>query len=191
MPPATGSRVILIITNSHLRARRGRHPLFKPLSLVKSASVSGVIIGQARGWLGYENRMFGFEFELGIFSRWYVEVDLKHLMYVFRLQIVNKSWLLMPWLLVSPGHQQPWYWLCDVGRSLSYSRKDFNCLHRLILDGWSNHKCMSMFLLKNLADKNHGISPTVITTWQGRFLSSVCNYQRRKGHEYVITVTSY
>ena len=21
------------------------------------------------------------------------------------------SWLLMPWLLSSPGHQQPWYWL--------------------------------------------------------------------------------
>ena len=21
------------------------------------------------------------------------------------------SWLLMPWLLTSPGHQQPWYWL--------------------------------------------------------------------------------
>ena len=27
----------------------------------------------------------------------------------------NKStpWLLMPWLLVSPGHQQPWCWLCS------------------------------------------------------------------------------
>ena len=22
------------------------------------------------------------------------------------------SWLLMPWLLTSPGYQQPWYWLC-------------------------------------------------------------------------------
>ena len=22
------------------------------------------------------------------------------------------SWLLIPWLLTSPGHQQPWYWLC-------------------------------------------------------------------------------
>ena len=22
------------------------------------------------------------------------------------------SWLLMPWLLTSPKHQQPWYWLC-------------------------------------------------------------------------------
>ena len=32
------------------------------------------------------------------------------------------SWLLMPWLLASPGHQQPWYWLCRIGKSLSYSR---------------------------------------------------------------------
>ena len=36
------------------------------------------------------------------------------------------SWLLMPWLLVSPGPQQPWYWLCKLGRPLSYMRKDFN-----------------------------------------------------------------
>ena len=34
------------------------------------------------------------------------------------------SWLLMPWLLTSPCHQQPWYWLCRICRSWSYSRKD-------------------------------------------------------------------
>ena len=38
------------------------------------------------------------------------------------------SWLLMSWLLASPGHQQPWYWLCRMGRSLSYLRKDFHHL---------------------------------------------------------------
>ena len=27
------------------------------------------------------------------------------------------SWLLMPWLLTSPGHQQPWYWLCRICKS--------------------------------------------------------------------------
>ena len=36
------------------------------------------------------------------------------------------SWLLMPWLLASPGLQQLWYWLCKLRRSLSYTRKDFN-----------------------------------------------------------------
>ena len=24
------------------------------------------------------------------------------------------SWLLMPWLLMSPGHRQQWYWLCEI-----------------------------------------------------------------------------
>ena len=38
------------------------------------------------------------------------------------------SCLLMPWLLVSPGHQQPWYWQCSTGRILFYLRKDFNYL---------------------------------------------------------------
>ena len=35
------------------------------------------------------------------------------------------SRLLMPWLLMSPGHQQQWYWLCGICRSWSYLRKDF------------------------------------------------------------------
>ena len=35
------------------------------------------------------------------------------------------SWLLKPWLLTSPRHQQPWYGLCRICRSWSYMRKDF------------------------------------------------------------------
>ena len=38
------------------------------------------------------------------------------------------SCLLMPWLLTSPGHQQPWYWLCRICRSWSYLRKHFKYL---------------------------------------------------------------
>ena len=34
----------------------------------------------------------------------------------------------MPWLLASPGNQHPWYWLCSIGKLMSYSRKDFNYL---------------------------------------------------------------
>ena len=44
------------------------------------------------------------------------------------------SLLLMPWLLVSPGHQQPWYWLCRTNRSLSSSVEDFNDLEWGILN---------------------------------------------------------
>ena len=43
------------------------------------------------------------------------------------------SWLLMPWLLTSSGHQQPWYWL---GRFLPYLRKDFNYLRRTNVEKW-------------------------------------------------------
>ena len=34
---------------------------------------------------------------------------------------LNRSvwWLLMPWLVAPSGHQQPWYWLCKLGRFLS------------------------------------------------------------------------
>ena len=46
------------------------------------------------------------------------------------------SWLLMPWLLTSTGHQQPWYWLCRIGRFLSYLRKDFNYLRHISVEKW-------------------------------------------------------
>ena len=46
------------------------------------------------------------------------------------------SWLLMPWLLTSPGHQHPWYWLCRIGRFLSYLRKDFNHLCHANVAEW-------------------------------------------------------
>ena len=46
------------------------------------------------------------------------------------------SWLLMPWLLTLPGYQQPWYWLCRIGRFLSYLRKDFNYLCHINVEKW-------------------------------------------------------
>ena len=46
------------------------------------------------------------------------------------------SWLLMPWLLTSPGHQQPWYWLYRICRSFSYLREDFKYLCHINVDEW-------------------------------------------------------
>ena len=46
------------------------------------------------------------------------------------------SWLLMPWLLTSTGHQQLWYWLCRKSSFLSYLRKDFNYLRRINMEKW-------------------------------------------------------
>ena len=33
---------------------------------------------------------------------------------------IPSPWLLMPWPLVPPGHQQPWYWLCMIDRSFYF-----------------------------------------------------------------------
>ena len=46
------------------------------------------------------------------------------------------SWLLMSWLLVSPGHQQPWYWPCKLDRPLSSIRKDFYYLCHASVEEW-------------------------------------------------------
>ena len=46
------------------------------------------------------------------------------------------SWLLMPRLLASPGHQQPWYWLCEIGRTWSSMRKDSNYLCHVNVEEW-------------------------------------------------------
>ena len=62
------------------------------------------------------------------------------------------SWLLMPWLLVSPGHQQPWYWLSKMGKSWYYTRTDFNYLWYISVEEW--HKTyMFMFPQQNSARK--------------------------------------
>ena len=46
------------------------------------------------------------------------------------------SWQLMPWLLTSPGHQQSWYWLYSICRSLSYLRKNFKYLCHINVEEW-------------------------------------------------------
>ena len=61
------------------------------------------------------------------------------------------SWRLMPWLLTSPGHQQPWHWLYRICRSFSYW-----ILSTCVITMWMNDtKCkyIFMFPLKNLARK--------------------------------------
>ena len=45
-------------------------------------------------------------------------------------------WLLMPWLLMLSGHQQPWYWLCWIIRSLSSTKKNFNYMQKLNIEKW-------------------------------------------------------
>ena len=65
---------------------------------------------------------------------------------------VSISWLLMPKLLASPGYQHPWYWLCRIGKFLSYSRTDLNYL-RLAHVKKLYKLCISLYFLKNLTCK--------------------------------------
>ena len=46
------------------------------------------------------------------------------------------SWLLMPWLLTSPRHQQPWYWLYGICTPFSYLRKEFKYLCQINVEEW-------------------------------------------------------
>ena len=63
------------------------------------------------------------------------------------------SWLLMPWLLTSPGHQQPWYWLYRICRSFSYLSEDFKYLCHINEEKWHKTKIYVISPLKNLERK--------------------------------------
>ena len=69
----------------------------------------------------------------------------------YSMQTWSISCLLMPWLLVLPGHQEAWYRLYKTGKSLSSSWVDFNSMAPgkfewnfgyvifkwiLLIDGW-------------------------------------------------------
>ena len=80
------------------------------------------------------------------------------------------SWLLMPCLLASPGHQQPWYWLCRIGRSLSYWRKDFNCLCHV------NVKKVFAFSIEKFCVC--GCHPPCTTRDSGKLAARTCSNKR-------------
>ena len=51
--------------------------------------------------------------------------------------IRSTLWLLMPWYLVSPGHQHSWYWVCRVNGFFSSSIYFVNCIN-LLTDVYKN-----------------------------------------------------
>ena len=75
-------------------------------------------------------------------------LDVRGLSYLDLTRSISR--LLMPWLLTSPGHQQPWYWPC---RSWSYLRMDFKYMCNINVKKWHNCKYLFMFPLTNLARK--------------------------------------
>ena len=64
-------------------------------------------------------------------------------------------WLLMPWLLGLPGHQQPWYWICRINGSLSSMRKDFNYLCHISIVKLQKMELYFLFPKQNMSTKWH------------------------------------
>ena len=64
----------------------------------------------------------------------------------------SMPWLLMPWCLASPGHQQPWHWAYRINILLCMSsiRRCLKYSYRLIIDIWCNF-----------------ISPNIYSVWKG------------------------
>ena len=71
-------------------------------------------------------------------NQWWLDIDAYNDICITRPNESTRSisWLLMPWLLASPGHQQPWYSLYKLGRSWSYTRKDFNYQFHINVEEW-------------------------------------------------------
>ena len=63
------------------------------------------------------------------------------------------SWLLMPWLLASPGHQHLWHWPCRIRRSLLYLREDFSYLCHVNVEECYNIQIYVYVPCENLARK--------------------------------------
>ena len=86
-----------------------------------------------RSWLGADQASHYLNQWWLVYWRIYVSPSLNELTLSVRgpsyLGLTRSiSWLLMPWLLTSPGHQQSWYWLCRIGRFVTYLRTNFNYL---------------------------------------------------------------
>ena len=65
-------------------------------------------------------------------------------------------WLLMPWLLMSPGHQQPWYWLHRIGGSWSSMEKDFNYLRHFNVEIWYKRQ-IYFYMFPKINSTCHGL----------------------------------
>ena len=56
----------------------------------------------------------------------------------------------MPWLLPSPGHQQPWHWLYKINWALSSKKKGYQYLCHLSVDKWEKMQLYIFVFQKNI-----------------------------------------
>ena len=62
-----------------------------------------------------------------------------------------------PGPFVSPDYQQPWHWQYDTRRSLSSTRKDFNCLCHCREEKWYAMKKKYAFFLSKKISMTYGV----------------------------------
>ena len=82
--------------------------------------------------------------------------------------------LLMPWLLTSPGHQQPKYWLCRINESLPSTSKGCNYPQNLsfvITTQRTHDAIITPLLLQNYAvtsfSRNIDVINALCAHWEG------------------------
>ena len=86
----------------------------------------------------------------------------------------SMSWLLMPWLLVLSGHQQPWYWINTMQACLATLRNDLKNLNIVICEKW----------LKN---GNIFLFPKLTSAWKELVIP--CHAMIRHAHSYASQAT--
>ena len=79
---------------------------------------------------------------------------------IVTLNMRGPSYLGLKWL---SGHQQPRYWICKIGKSWSYTRKNFNYPWYVSEEKWHKYKYMCMFPLQILARKELNTSKWDVT----------------------------
>ena len=82
---------------------------------------------------------------------WYLTLNLQGPSYFGLTKSI--LWLLMPRLLTSPGHQQPWYWLYRIFWSFSYLRKCFKYLCQINMEEWHKMQIYVYVPSENFARK--------------------------------------
>ena len=74
-----------------------------------------------------------------IYSRYYLLIfQVLWPKYSYSHRTRPMPWLMMPWLLASPEHHQPWYWLCKTNRSLAFVMRQFIYVPKLFLNRLKN-----------------------------------------------------
>ena len=72
-------------------------------------------------------------------------IPLTHLVLMYFDQTRSVSWLLVPWILPSLGHQQSQYWLCSIYRALPSMRRNSAVCFISVSRNDEKYKCVSLF----------------------------------------------